>query len=357
MAVFEKRVVRDVEVVDKVVLVRVDYNVPLGEDGSIKDDLRIRASLPTLQDLLGRGARKVIVMAHLGRPEGVDPKLSLRGVAERLGELLRVVEVGFVPATVGDEVSAAAESLPDGSVLVLENLRFDPREEENSEEFAREIVLATDAELFVQDGFGAVHRAHASTDAICRIIPSVAGLLLEKEVSNLAAVREPQSPSVMILGGAKVDDKAPLVDKLADVYDTVMIGGKLANEYTPSAENAVMPVDFELGEDGVAYDMGEKSAAAMVGAICGAQTVLWNGVVGKTEEPQFANGSMMVARAMGEQHGALTVVCGGDTTAFVEKLQQAEPGLEYSLVSTGGGAALEFLLEESLPGVEALENA
>jgi phosphoglycerate kinase len=373
---FQKKTVRDVDVNDTTVLVRADYNVPLSDAGEITDDLRIRASLPTLQYLLEHDARKVVVISHLGRPDGkVVGAMSLAPVAGRLAELLPGVEVNFVPYTTGTEVEQAVQSMDERGVLLLENLRFDPGEEADSDTFAAAIVAAVQPAVFVQDGFGVVHRAHASTDAICRLVPSVAGLLLEKEIVNLLAAREPESPSVAMIGGAKVEDKAPLIEKLAAVYDVVYVGGKIANEWSPAPEltNVVMPSDYVDGEDGTAWDIGAESTATIVEGLEGAATVLWNGTLGWAEKPKYAAASEAVARAMGGltrsteggasgngegfgETSATTIVAGGDTTAFVEQYQAEHPEAQYSLISTGGGAALEFLLGEKLPGVEALEE-
>ena len=356
---FDRKTVRDIDINDKVVLVRADLNVPLSASGEIVDDLRIRASLETLRYLIERDARKIVVISHLGRPEGaVVPSMSLRPVASRLAELMPGVEIGFVPYVVGPEAEMAVQSMNERGVLLLENLRFDAGEEADDDAFAAAIVDAVRPDVFVQDGFGVVHRAHASTDAICKLVPSVAGLLLEREVVNLSVAREPVSPSVCIMGGAKVEDKAPLIEKFSAVYDQVFVGGKIANEYTPAGDlNVTMPVDFVRGpEDNYAYDIGAESTAAIVAAVGEAQTVLWNGTLGMAEKPEYAVSSTAVAEAIGSREYATTVVAGGDTTAFVEELQKREPGLKYSLISTGGGAALEFLLGEKLPGIEALES-
>jgi phosphoglycerate kinase len=354
----DKKTVRDVEIRGKVILVRADYNVPIDEAGVITDDLRIRESLPTLKYLLENDAMKVVVISHLGRPEGQRVEsMSLAPVAARLSELMTGVEVNFVPYTVGLEVSEVVEAMEEGSVLLLENLRFSPLEEEDSVEFAQEIVNAVKPELFVQDGFGVVHRAHASTSAICSLVPSVAGLLLEKELVNLTVAQHPESPSLAIIGGAKVEDKAPLIERFAGIYDTVAVGGKIAKTYTSELPNVVVATDFVYGEDGVTgFDIGPESAGRIAELASAAKTVLWNGVLGMVEDERYRQASNVVAEAVGRLDGATTVIAGGDTTAFVEEAQRAEPELHYSLISTGGGAALEFLLGEKLPGVEALED-
>ena len=226
---FTKQTVKDVKVRNQNVLVRVDYNVPM-ENGKITDDLRIRASLPTLEQLIKKGARRIILISHLGRPEGKKvPELSLKPVAERLAELLTDQKVGFVDDVSGPDVEEAVKKTPVGGILVLENLRFFPGEEKNSSEFAREIAETTGADLFVQDGFAVIHRAHASTDAITKELPSVAGFLVEKEVTELdKLLTSPAHPFVIIIGGAKVDDKQPLIDKLSPLADAIFVGGKIA---------------------------------------------------------------------------------------------------------------------------------
>ena len=226
---FRKKTVRDVEVAGKTVLVRVDYNVPM-KDGEVVEDMRIRGSLPTIKYLLERGAKKIILISHLGRPEGeVKPEFSLGPVAGQLSALLPEQQVDFIDATTGPKVFDAVQRMKDGAILMLENLRFSPAEEENSEEFAKSIVAVTGAQLFVQDGFAVIHRAHASTDAIARLIPAVAGFLVEKEVSSLeGAMKAPERPLLVIIGGAKVADKQPMIDKFLPLADKIAVGGKIA---------------------------------------------------------------------------------------------------------------------------------
>ena len=221
---FRKKTVRDVELAGKTVLIRVDYNVPM-KDGAVVEDMRIRGSLATINYVLEQGAKKVVLISHLGRPDGeVKPEFSLAPVAARLAVLLSERTVKFVDATVGDKVKNAVAELPEQGILLLENLRFSPLEEENSEEFAREIVEATGADLFVQDGFAVIHRAHASTDAIARQLPSVAGFLLEHEVSNLEGViAAPEHPLLVIIGGAKVDDKQPMINQFLPIADMIAV--------------------------------------------------------------------------------------------------------------------------------------
>ncbi len=359
---FDKKTVRDVEVKDQVVLVRADYNVPLGtrEDGTqeVLSDFRIRAGLPTLKYLLENGASKIIIMSHLGRPEGKDEKLSLKVVAEKLAELLPGVEVGFVDECRGEEVEQAVAEMPKGSILLLENLRFDPGEKKNDQNLAEEIVRSTGATLFVQDGFAVTHRAHASTDAVAKLLPAVAGLLVEKEVTLLKkALEDPERPLVTIIGGAKVSDKQPLIDKFLPVADRLIIGGKIAADgYTSDNPQVYVAEDFDEDSGGDKLDVGPVSTCKIVDMINGAKTVLWNGVLGKVEDPAYATASVIVAKVLGENNKVTSIICGGDTAGFVENMQLNDPELNYSLISTGGGAALSLLSGEPMPGLEALED-
>lgn len=347
------KTIRDVDVKDKTVLVRVDYNVPLA-DGKVASDLRILASLETIKYLQEHGA-KIVLISHLGRPEGVDAKFSLAPVAEVLAGL--IPKVRFVPDLTGESVVKNTAEMKPGEVILLENLRFYPGEKANSDEFAQAIVDATHAEIFVQDGFAVVHRAHASTDAIAKILPAYAGFLVEKEVENLSkAVENPEKPVVLVIGGSKVEDKQPLIDKFLTVADKILVGGKIAADgYKAQSDKIYVAEDFDTDESGAKLDIGPVSAAKFAEAIADAKTVIWNGVLGKVEDPAYDASSTIVATVMGEKRDGLTVVCGGDTTGFVEGLQKTHPALEYSLVSTGGGAALEYLLGRALPGLVPLE--
>ena len=375
---FQKQTIREAEIEGKVILVRTDYNVPLapleagveaGEAISLGDaapsawqitsDLRIRASLPTIKYLLKEHASKIVLMSHLGRPEGKrNLDLSLRIVAAKLAELLPGVPVSFVDEVSGPEVEMAVEDLPEGGILLLENLRFSPEEEANSEDYAREIVDSTHAELFVQDGFAVVHRAHASTDAITKILPSVAGLLLEKEVKTLTELMEhPAHPFVVVIGGAKVADKQPLIDNFLPLADRILIGGKIAADgYTAEDEKIYVAEDFDEDGIGAKLDIGPVATTKFVEALQPAKTILWNGVLGKVEDPAYATASTIVAKTLGEASGLTSVICGGDTAGFVEGLAATEPELKFTLISTGGGAALELLSGEPLPGVDGLED-
>jgi phosphoglycerate kinase len=355
---FRKKTVRDIDVAGKTILVRVDYNVPI-KDGQITEDMRIRASLPTLEYLLDNGAGKIVVISHLGRPEGKpSEEFSLAPCAKRLGELLPGKDVRFVGQTVGDEVKQAIAELPVGGVVVLENLRFSPDEEANSDEFANQIIEATGAEVFVQDGFAVIHRAHASTDAIAKKLPAVAGFLVEKEVSNLEGVMtNPEHPLLVIIGGAKVEDKQPLIDKFLPIADRIVVGGKIAADgYTSDNEKVYVAKDFEVDENGNKLDVSMMDAAEIAAMIFKSKTVIWNGTLGMVEDPRFAKASQMTAMALGKRKDCFTVIGGGDTAGFVESVMKDNEGLEYNLISTGGGASLELLSGKKLPGLEVLQD-
>ncbi len=391
---FSKASVRDADVAGKRVLVRVDFNVPL-DAGRVADDTRIRAALPTIELLRERGAALVLV-SHLGRPKGkVDPALSMRPVGERLGELLGAT-VHQAPAVVGEDVETMVAGLSPGDVLLLENVRFEPGETEDDPNFAD--ALARLADLYVNDAFGAAHRAHASTEGVAHRLPAYAGLLLEREVNELMRVVEsPEPPLVVVLGGAKVSDKVGVIDCFLEIADSILIGGamcfsffraqgiatgdslveeegvRLAEEALRRAEDAdcelMLPVDLVLGEgfdaatarresDGVevpdgwmGLDIGPRTAAVFTEAIAAAGTVLWNGPMGAFELEPFAAGTRAVAEAVAASP-ATTVVGGGDSVAALRQFGLAE---KVDWVSTGGGASLELLEGKKLPGVEALD--
>ncbi len=372
------KTLKDIDVKDKIVLVRTDYNVPL-KDGRVESDLRIRASLPTIEHLKEQGAKKIILMSHLGRPKGWDDELSLRPVAERLkallssgrsGALAQVLlpqktmpstassspRVQFVDRIAGEEVKQTVEDLPEGGILLLENLRFDSREKENSSELAREIIESTGSEVFVQDGFAVTHRAHTSTDAVTKLLPSVAGKLVEKEVAGLSKVlTDPERPLVAIIGGAKVEDKSPLIEKFEQLADKILVGGKIAADgYKADSGKIYVAEDFDLDAEGMKLDIGPLSAGKILEELKGAKTVLWNGVLGKVEDPAFSTSTELVAKFLGEHSEITSVICGGDTAGFVEELMEKNPELDYSLVSTGGGAALVLLTGGEMPGLAAL---
>jgi phosphoglycerate kinase len=387
------RTLRDLgDVNDKRVLVRVDFNVPIA-NGKVSDDTRIRATVPTLQELRQRGARLVLV-SHLGRPKDREPQFSLSQVVGRLTELAGG-EVRMAPAVVGDEVSAMANSLAPGEILLLENVRYEPGETKNDPQLAASLAALADA--YVDDAFGAAHRAHASTVGVVERLPDhAAGLLLEKEVRVLRELLEnPARPLVAVLGGAKVSDKIKVIERFLEVADTILIGGAMAFPFLAAqghsvgasrceaddvelaaailgqpgaAEKLELPVDLVLGDrfsanaavtvlDGVdvpnglmGLDIGKRTAAAYAQWIAAAGTVFWNGPMGAFELAPFAAGTRAVADATASA-AATTVVGGGDSAAAV-----AEFGLSDRIthVSTGGGAALELIEGRTLPGVEAL---
>lgn len=387
------------------VLIRVDYNVPL-KDGQVDDDLRIRASLPTLKYLLDRDCSLVLI-SHLGRPEGRDEKYSLEPAALRLGELLEE-KVTFVDDTTGDAAYQAVRKAPKRSVVVLQNLRYDSREEDDDEAYAKEIAHAAQADFFVQDGFGVVHRAHTSTHAITLLLPSVAGLLLEREYDIIhEAMEKPKRPFVAILGGAKVSDKIKVVERFVGISDTVLIGGAMANtflaykgkslgvskveedqhetldgiyhaarqkvgdntdnfivlpsdvavttEMSESARRTNKPVD-EIHANEMALDVGDQSIERYADIIAGAKTVVWNGPLGMDELVEFSHGSARVALTLATHPEIESIVGGGDTADFVLKWDVKKGG-SFTHVSTGGGASLDLMAGEKLPGVESLLDA
>jgi phosphoglycerate kinase len=348
--VYRPRSVRSAEVGGKRVLVRVDFNVPL-EDMRVADDTRIRAALPTLRLLLEREPAELVLCSHLGRPKGPDPALSMRPAEERLRELV-----------------------PDDRIRLLENTRFDPGETKNDPEFARE--LASHGDLFVNDAFGAAHRAHASTVGVAELLPSYAGLLLERELEELGSLLEsPERPFVAIVGGAKVEDKVGVLRSLAERADTLLVGGKMAEDlrgakeyadlraelppdvvaaaaFEADAESRVVPA--EAVPDGwLGLDIGPDTCGAFSERIGTARTVFWNGPMGVFEWPRFAEGTKAVAEAVAKADGH-TVVGGGDSVRAIEELGLAD---RIDWVSTGGGASLELLEGKELPGVVAIPEA
>ena len=404
---FFKETIRDVDLRGRTVLVRVDYNVPLTSDGQISDDLRIRASLPTLRYLIEQNC-KIIVISHLGRPDGRQKKYSLAPVAAHLADVLGR-PVRFVDDCVGDKVRQMVRYARRGSVTVLENLRFYAEEEADDLTFARSIVKATGAEYFVQDGFGVVHRAHASTHAITLCIPGVAGLLLEKEFMTITQVMQrPHHPLVAIFGGAKVSDKIGLIHQLMTKADTVLIGGAMANTFlryrgyaigASKAEtdqddvldeiyrNAVekvgaaqvdeflrLPSDVaiarepransvrrevmvgEVEADMKMLDIGTQTIEQFAEVIANAKTVIWNGPLGYAESKTFAIGSARTAMAIAQNEKVTSIVGGGDTADFVLKWD-GHDGASFTHVSTGGGASMELMAGKKLPGVESLLDA
>ena len=392
---FTKASVRDASLDGTRVLARVDVNVPLA-DGAVEDDTRIRAALPTIQLMRERDAA-VVLCSHLGRPKGRDPELSLAPVARRLGELLGT-DVPLAPGVVGADVARAAEDLAAGEVLMLENTRFEPGETANDPAFAE--ALAGLAGVYVDDAFAAAHRAHASTEGVARHLPGYAGLLLEREVTELTTVRDdPEPPLVVLLGGAKVSDKIGAIERLMRSAARILIGGAMCFSFfrargIPTGDSLVeeegvelarraldraaesgcelrLPVDLVLGDhfdagavrreiDGVGVpdgwmglDIGPRTAAEYGEAVAGAGTVFWNGPMGAFELDPFAAGTRSVAEAVAAAPGR-TVVGGGDSAAALNEFGLAD---EVDWLSTGGGASIELMEGKPLPGVEVLLDA
>ncbi len=392
---FTKASVRDTEVEGRRALVRADLNVPL-EKGVVADDTRIRASLPTIELLRERGA-SVVLVSHLGRPKDRDPDLSMAPVGERLGELLGI-EVKQAPAVVGDEVAAMASDLDAGEVLLLENSRFEPGETKNDPALAE--ALAGLADVYVNDAFGSAHRAHATTEGVAHHLPAYAGLLLEREVVELTAVRDdPQRPLIVVLGGAKVTDKLGVIDRFLGFAEEILIGGAMCfsffkaegrdtgnslveEEGVESAKQVLeqakgsdtmleLPEDLCLGrefdadtetrllngvdvpEGWMGLDVGSNTIANFGKRIARAGTVFWNGPMGAFELEPFEGGTRAVAEAVAAAPGH-TVVGGGDSVAALQKFGLAEA---VDWLSTGGGASLELMEGRELPGVEALQDA
>ena len=392
-----KKTVRDIDVKGKKVIVRCDFNVPLKE-GVITDDTRITAALPTIKYMLEEGAA-VILMSHLGRPEGeANMKYTLAPVAARLSELLEMeVEFAQSPVVVDEEVKAKAAKLEGGKVMLLENVRFRKEETKNGAEFAKE--LASLAEVFVNDAFGTAHRAHSSTAGVADYLPAVSGFLIEKEIQFLGgAVENPKRPFVAIMGGAKVGDKISVIENLLKKVDTLIIGGGMAYTFYKSigleigtsildadsidlaaqllkqAEERgvkmIIPVDVvcakefknetetlvckreEMPADMMGMDIGPETVALYKEEIAKAATVVWNGPMGVFEMENFATGTLEVAKALAESD-AITVIGGGDSAAAVEKFGLGD---KMTHISTGGGASLEFLEGKELPGVAVLED-
>lgn len=403
---FFKLTIRDVPLEHQTVLVRVDYNVPLDAKGKMSDDLRIHASLPTLRYLHDRGC-KIVLISHLGRPEGREKKYSLEQVGKRLAKLLDH-PVTFVEDCIGDKVVQAVKKASPHTVLLLENVRFYKEEEANDAAFAEQIAKATGARYFVQEGFGVVHRAHASTDAITQYIPSVAGLLLQKEYETIThAMKQPKKPLVAVVGGAKIADKITLIERFVKVADKIIIGGAMANTFLhykgydmgasvmekdqhkvldeiyltahqkqkgEVEDFIILPTDVavahemspkakrkslklaEMSDKDMALDIGDGSIERMIREIADAKTVIWNGTLGCAQLPEFAHGSARLALALATHPNVTSIIGGGDTADFVRKWDGGE-GDSFTHVSTGGGASLELMAGEKLPGVESLLNA
>jgi len=393
-----KKSIEDLNVSGKRVLVRCDFNVPMNDKGEITDDRRIRSALPTIEYIINNGG-KAIVMSHLGRPKGEpNPKYTLEPVAKRLSELLNK-EVKFAKddLVAGDIAKEIVNNMKDSEVVLLENTRFRKEEEKNGEEFAKQ--LASLGDMFVNDAFGAAHRAHASNVGLSKLLPSAAGYLVKKEIEIMGkAMSNPERPFVAILGGAKVSDKINVIENFLDKVDSLLIGGgmaytflkaqgyeigkslveedklELAKELMEKAKvknvNLVLPIDVvvakefknetefktvnidEIPADMMGLDIGEKTIEAFSKIIKDAKTVLWNGPMGVFEMPNFAKGTNAIAQVMAES-SAVTIVGGGDSAAAVE-----QAGLDDKMthVSTGGGASLEFFEGKVLPGIAAIED-
>jgi phosphoglycerate kinase len=393
-----KRTIRDLQLKGRRVFIRVDFNVPM-KGGVIGDDTRIEASLPTIKYAIEAGASRVILASHLGRPKGKpNPEMSLRPVARRTGELLGT-DVAFAEDCVGESASNAVRSLPNGGVVLLENLRFHPEEEKNDEAFAAQ--LASLADVYVNDAFGAAHRAHASVAAIVRFLPEAgAGLLMEDELRYLGeAVGNPARPYVAVLGGAKVSDKIEVIENLIPRVDRLLIGGAMAYTFfkvqgKPVGKSLVeddkqdaardildrakargltlmLPVDHVVAPkieasaptetlavddpkigDRMGLDIGPRTAKSYADALRDARMVVWNGPMGVFEIDAFAQGTIAVAQAVASVNGT-TIIGGGDSIAAVKKAGVAD---RITHISTGGGASLEFLGGRTLPGVAALPD-
>ena len=385
----------------KRVLVRVDFNVPLGDEGQITDDTRIRAALPTINDLLDKSAR-VILSAHFGRPKGeVNETMRLTAVAQRLSELLGKTVVK-TESCIGAEAKSKVDAMSNGDVVLLENVRFISGEEKNDTEFAKE--LASLAEVYVNDAFGAAHRAHASTEGVTKFLsPCVAGYLMEKELKYLqGAIDQPKSPLAAIVGGSKVSSKIGVLESLIDKCDKIIVGGGmiftfykarglsvgnslveedklelasaleqkakekgvefllptdvvLADNFSPDANSKISKVDA-IGEGWMGLDIGSESVELFQNALKDCKTVIWNGPMGVFEFEKFANGTNAIANTLAElsAQGCCTIIGGGDSVAAVEKAGLAK---NMSHISTGGGASLELLEGKVLPGVSALDDA
>ena len=389
------RSIREIGLKDQRVLMRVDFNVPMDKEGNITDDARITAAIPTIQYISEQGAR-LILMSHLGRPDGQrSEKYSLKPVAVHLSELLQK-EVKMADDCIGPQVTAAIEQLKSGEIMLLENVRFHSAEEENDVDFSKQLAALGD--VFVNDAFGTAHRAHSSTAGVADFLPAYAGFLLENEVKMLRQVMEhPESPRLAILGGAKIKDKLGLISNLLDKMDILLIGGGMANTFLKaqgicigksicedklldeakklliSAEKQnkkiILPLDAVLAdelseeaaasvcdikavpEDMMILDIGPQTIVAFSREIDRAHTIIWNGPVGAYEFEQFSMGTDAIARAMASSR-AVTVIGGGDSAAAVHKLGLDK---EFTHISTGGGATLEFLEGKKLPGVQSCE--
>ncbi len=390
-----KKTIRDIDLKDKKVLVRCDFNVPLDENFNITDNRRIVGALPTIKYLLDNNC-KVILCSHLGRPKGeVKKEFSLAPVQKELSRLLGI-EVKLADDIIGESAKKLTENMKNGEVVLLENIRFDAREEANDREFAKE--LASMAEVYVNDAFGTAHRAHSSTAGVAEFLPAVAGFLMEKEINFLGTTLEnPERPFISILGGKKVSDKIGVIDNLLEKVDTLLIGGGMAYTFVKAMGGNIgnsiceedksdlalrliekakqkgvklmLPVDTKIGKkfdkdtesdtvkineipDGwQGFDIGEETIKLYEDELAKAKTVVWNGPLGAFELDQFAVGTNKIAEFLGNLDGVTTIIGGGDSAAAIEKLGISD---KFTHISTGGGASLEFLEGKKLPGVECL---
>ena len=390
-----KKTIKDIDLKGKKVFVRCDFNVPLDENGNITDNRRIVAALPTIKYLLDQNC-KIILASHLGRPKGeVNPKFSLKPVANELSKLLGK-EVKLAEDVVGPSAKELTSNVKEGEIVLLENVRFDAREEKNDESLSKE--FASMAEIFVNDAFGTAHRAHSSTAGIAEFLPAVSGFLIEKELEFLgSALENPQRPFIAILGGAKVSDKLGVIESLLEKVDTLIIGGGMAytffksigysvgksiceldkldlakelmekakqknvklvlpidnviaKEIAPDTENKVIDSD-NIPDEWEGLDIGPKTVELFKEELKGAKTIIWNGPVGFSEYEIFANGTRSIAQALAEKEDAVTIIGGGDSAAAIEKMGLSD---KMTHISTGGGASLEFLEGKKLPGIECL---
>ena len=413
---FDKKTVEDIDVLNKTVLVRVDYNVPQDKaTGEVTDSLRIEESLVTINNLLDRGA-KVVLAAHLGRPDGVrNEKYSLRPVFDKLVEMLPDEQVGFVDNDIEvetDEIRGRINRALGRSVVLLENIRFHASEELKGKtdedkakklEFAQKIIDATGAEVFVLDGFGVAHRDNTSVSTVSELIPGVAGFLLEKEVTTIeSAMENPERPFVAVIGGAKISDKIGVIKAFIEKADKIVIGGAMANTFLKynglrvgrslieegqeevireiydlaekTGVELILPTDVvvapelsedaeaveknvsEVGENDRILDIGSGASSRATEALSDAKTIIWNGTVGCTEIEKFAGGSVRILEAISENKDTVSIVGGGDTAGFVKNYQKDHSGVFVTHISTGGGAGLELMEGINLPGVAALQD-
>ena len=392
-----KKTIKDIDLKNKKVFVRCDFNVPLDEEGNITDNRRIVGALPTIKYLLEQNC-KIVLCSHLGRPKGeFNKKYSLSPVQKELSKLLNK-EVKLAEDVVGESAKTLTSNMQEGEIVLLENVRFDAREEKNDETFSKE--LASMAEIFVNDAFGTAHRAHSSTAGIAQFLPAVSGFLIEKELNFLgSALENPKRSFVAILGGSKVSDKIGVIDSLLEKVDTLMIGGGMAYTFIKSMGHNVgnslceedkldlaqslmkkaeekgvkliLPVDNviadeiskeanvktinsdEIPDGWEGLDIGPKTIETFENELQNAKTVLWNGPVGYSELEKFANGTKSIAETLANLDDCITVVGGGDSAAAIEKMGLAD---KFSHISTGGGASLEFIEGKKLPGIECLQD-